>query len=405
MHPRWPVAVLAAAIATLPAIVAPAPAADWPGWLGPRQNGSSPEKGFAAAGQVSLGLAWSRDLGPAYSGIAVVGGRAITMHGDGATDWLSAMDSGSGEEIWRYRIGPTHPSVGGAEGGQLSTPVVHRKIVYGLGAGGKLFAVRLTDGSEIWSTDVVAEHGARQPDIGFTTSPVVAGEMLFVQTGGPDGHGLTAFDRKTGSVHWTRGDEEVGCQSPIYTTLAGRRQIVAVTNVSVSGLDAVHGTELWRHPHRLGFTCASPIRLGDNGFVLTGGSESAAFRIERRGGTFRVSELWRGDGLMGSYAMPVLHDGHLYGFDGDFIACVDAATGEQVWMHPTTAGGVILVDGKLVLFTRAGEVLTAPASPAGLTPDARLKVAVKGGETYPSFADGGIFVRNREIIARVNVLR
>ena len=388
--------------------LSPAPAADWPGWLGPDRDGSSPETEIFAAGETapSLDVAWKRSLGKAYSGIAVVDGKAITMFGDGEVDWLVAMDASTGKDVWRYRIDSMFPVVGGADGGQSGTPVVHDGVVYGLGAKGQLFAVKLSDGTEIWSVSAVEQLGAKQPYFGFATAPLVAGDLLFVQTGGEDGKSLTGLDRKTGRKLWAVGDDRVGYQSPILATLGGVRQIVAVTNKSVLGLHPKDGKVLWESSHGLvsrrdGW--ATPILVGDDTFVLTGGGESAAFRVgEKASG---VSEVWRAESLKGNFAMPVVKDGYLYGYDGDFLACVDAATGERKWKERSKAAGLILVDDHLVIFLSDGAVVVSTASPEGYEERARVQAAKEGGYTYPSFSDGAIFVRNLADIARVNVKR
>ena len=61
------------------------------------------------------------------------------------------------------------------------------------------------------------------------------------------------------------------------------------------------------------------------------------------------------------------------------------------------------VDDHLVIFDSQGEVIVAEPSPKGYNEKAKVRVSDKGGFTFPSFADGGIFVRNLESIARVNV--
>ena len=85
--------------------------ADWPGWLGPNRDGTLVEKVFSTD-RFGLDVAWSRPLGIAYSGIVVVDDRAVTMFGDGEADWVTAMNTESGEELWRYRIDAffTNPS-------------------------------------------------------------------------------------------------------------------------------------------------------------------------------------------------------------------------------------------------------------------------------------------------------
>ncbi len=159
-----------------------AAAADWTRWLGPEQNGASPEKSIFGQATPELDLVWSRPLGIAYSGIAVASDRAVTMFGDGETDWLTAIDASSGEEVWRYRIDSMFPKVGGAHGGPLSTPVIEDGVVYALGAKGQLFAVKLGDGSELWSVRIDKTLGAKQPQFGFTTTPLVVADVLFVIT-------------------------------------------------------------------------------------------------------------------------------------------------------------------------------------------------------------------------------
>ncbi len=388
-------------------IVPIAVAADWNRWLGPDQNGASPEKRIFSQAAPELDVVWSRPLGLAYSGIAIAGNKAVTMFGDGETDWLIAVDASNGEEVWRYRIDDMFPKVGGAHGGPLSTPVIEGGVVYALGAKGKLSAVKLRDGSELWSVRLEKTLGAKQPQFGFTTTPLVVDDLIFVQTGGTDGHSLTGLERKTGKLRWSTGDEVVGYQSPILVELAGREQIVAVTNTSIMGLAPEDGTVLWSKAHALvernGWS--TPLLIGTNVLLLVERHESAAFQVSQNGESFSVSELWRGTKLKNNFAAPVIHDGHIYGYSGDFLTCLDAATGEQLWKARSSAAGLILVDSHLVIFGTDGAVVVAEASPEGYEARARVKVSETGGYTFPSFSNGGIFVRNLDDIARVDVVK
>jgi enterochelin esterase-like enzyme len=99
-----------------------------------------------------------------------------------------------------------------------------------------------------------------------------------------------------------------------------------------------------------------------------------------------------------------LHEDHLYGFSGNFLTCVDVTNGEKVWKsRPPGGRGVILVDGHLVVFANDGDVVVAQASSEGYREEARVKVSERGTYTYPSFADGLVFVRNTLEIAAVSV--
>src|SRR5262245_7575600 len=85
----------------------PAPASDWPNWLGPAHNGTSPEKGlltdWPAAGPKVL---WKVPGGDGYSSIAVVGSRAYTLVQRDGAEWAIALDVANGQEKWAKKLSP-----------------------------------------------------------------------------------------------------------------------------------------------------------------------------------------------------------------------------------------------------------------------------------------------------------
>jgi outer membrane protein assembly factor BamB/enterochelin esterase-like enzyme len=380
---------------------------DWARWLGPNHDGTSASDGLFPDEGFGLEIAWNRPLGVAYSGIAVAGGRAVTLFADGEVDWLTAVDAGTGEELWRYEIDAMYAAHDGSEGGASSMPVIDDGVVYGLGAKGHLFAVRLDDGQEIWSQRIDEKLGARAPSYGFATTPLVVGDVLFVQSGGTEGRSLAGLDKRTGEILWSTGEDAVGYQSPILATLAGSEQIVAVTNGRVLGLVAQTGEVLWSHAFgeeegEDGY--ATPVLLGDDRFLLTGQQESKAYQLRKTEDGFEVVELWTTRDLKQSLATPVLHEDRLYGFSGEFLTCVDPSNGEKVWKsRPPGGRGLILVDGHLVIFANDGSVVAVEASPEGYLERARVKVSEAGSYTYPSFADGTFFVRNTKDLAGLTV--
>lgn len=410
---RAPFQLTTLAIAVAVAVVvvaAPASAADWPRWLGPAQDGTSPEAGVFAEAR-GLRVVWRRPLGAGYSGIAVAGNRVVTQYGDGASDWLIALDAETGNEVWRYRVGPTFEKVAGAHGGPLSMPAVDdaRELVCALAPAGALYCVRMADGAAVWRRDLVADLGARRPHFGFGTAPLPVDDLLFVQTGAPRGKSLVAFDRATGEVRWSRGDDPVGYQSPVVATLDGRRQIVSLTERALRGLDPGDGSVLWKADCDVGEGegWSTPLAFDGTGLLVAGREETAVFRVrapeENGGGRWSVREAWRSDVLKRNFATPVVHGSHVYGFDVGNLVCAHAGTGRVAWSQGSDAAGLVLVDGHLVLLDAEGSVVVAPASPARYAPRARIGVLGKGGVTYPSFAGGAVYVRDLKHIARVDV--
>ncbi len=394
---------------------------DWPLWSGPSANLTSlgnglfdrnvGDRGDAGDGDTfGLERVWSRPMGSGYSGILVVDGRLVTTFSDGASDYLVALDASSGAEQWRYRISETYKGDPNADDGPLSTPAIDGGVVYGLGALGDLFAVSLEDGKERWRLDLQAGFGAVMPGSGFTTAPLVLGDLLVVETGGKDGRSIQAFDRKTGEVRWSTGDDSITYQSPLVLELGGETLLVAITDQSLLGLAPETGEVLWQHRHTEGdgraFLATQPVPVGDGGIFLIDGRESALFQVAKNDEGYTVEEAWRSRTLrsQGNFATPVPYEGHLYGFNGNFLTCVDAATGEMVWRsRPPGLGNLVLIDGHLVILIRSGEIVVAEATPEGYKEVSRVKALERGYFTRPSFAAGKVYVRNLVDISAIGI--
>ena len=96
--------------------------------------------------------------------------------------------------------------------------------------------------------------------------------------------------------------------------------------------------------------------VGEGGILLAGLPESALFQVSKSAEGYTVEETWRSRVLRRSLAVPVSHEGYLYGYAGSFLTCVDAATGEMVWKsRPPGSGNLLLIDGHLVILNRDGE--------------------------------------------------
>ena len=383
--------------------------ADWPVWSGPAGNLTSQGNGVFD-GAFGLEQVWSRPLGSAYSGVMAVDGRLATTFSDGESDFLVALDASTGAERWRYRISDTYKGHGGSDDGQLSTPSIAGGVVYGLGARGALFAVSLEDGTERWRRDLVGDFGAVEPEFGFATAPMVIGDLVVVETGGDDGRSISAFDRDTGELRWSTGDDPVSYQSPMAFDLGGETSLVAVTDRRLLGLAPVTGEVLWQHQHtegnEPGFGETQPVPVGEGGILLVGSPESALFQVIKNAEGYTVEQAWRSGTLRRSLAVPVPYEGYIYGFSGTLLTCVEAATGETVWeSRPPGRGNLVLIDGHLVVLTRAGEIVVAEATPEEYREVARVQALDRGYYTRPTFAGGKIYVRNLADIAAIGVTK
>ncbi len=66
---------------------------------------------------------------------------------------------------------------------------------------------------------------------------------------------------------------------------------------------------------------------------------------------------------------------------------------------------MILFDGHLVILANEGTVVVVQATPEGYKEKARVQVLERDSFTWPSFAEGKLFVRNMEQIGAASISR
>lgn len=384
---------------------------DWPQFRGPDRDGSAKNTGvFKNIADVQLQVKWLTETGSGYSGVSVAGTVVTTMFSDGTDDFIGAFDSESGKEHWRVRLDSTYPGHDGSLTGPLSSPLIADGRVFGLSPRGLFYALDLTSGKKLWSKDLVKDLGSVKPFYGFSSSPLLSNGNLILETGAKDGKAITAFDPGSGAIIWQAGNDTVSYQSPILMNVHGQQQLIGLGDHTLSGIDAEDGTILWTYRHQgdgsgTGTLSMSPVPSGENRIFLSHRRDaSAMIELEKKDDLIVAKEVWTSKYFQNSYDTPVFYDGYLFGFNGRFLTCVDAATGESVWKsRPPGDGFVSLVDGHLVIVTKKGSVAIAKASPEGYNEVASVEVFSGLGWTPLSFAKGRIYGRSQGELACLNI--
>jgi enterochelin esterase-like enzyme/outer membrane protein assembly factor BamB len=285
--------------------------------------------------------------------------------------------------------------------------VIADGTVYAVGPRGQLVALALADGAERWSLDLVEDLGATVPDYGFTTTPLVEGELLIVQVGGSEGRLMCGLDRATGELRWSAGEGEAGYASPVAMDLAGARQVVVMNGQELLGLAPETGAVLWQHAlgERESAGSGVPGPIDGERFYANVGSGIAVLRVTAGEVGYTIESEALASDLGRTYAAPVHHDGHLYGFKSDFLSCVDASSGDRAWRsRPPGGKGLIVVGDRLVVFAAEGALVIARATPEGYEEEARLDALDHTSFTWPAFADGRVYLRNNTELACVEVV-
>ncbi len=385
------------------------PTPGWPGLRGPTYDGAvRAARLLAGDGPARLVVGWKRPLGSGYSSVVAGDGRLVTMFASGDADVAAAFDAATGGELWRYRVGDTHVGHDGSHDGPIGTPLLAGGRVFGLGPRGQLFALDAASGRQIWSKDIVTDHGAKPPFYGFACSPILIDGVLVVEIGAGPGKAMAGFDPDDGKLLWSAGDDTIGYQSPIAATIGGKLQAVAAVKKAILGLDAKSGTVLWSFAHEGvdGGESFIPVPAGDGRFLLLNNPDSSTMiQVSRdSGGAYKVAPLWTSNSIKRSFVMPVYHEGYLYGMTSLIFTCVDAATGETKWRSRQPGDGFpILVGDHMVIMTKPGTLIVAEPSPQGYHELTRLDLFQEVSWSGVTWADGHLYTRSMAQLARIDL--
>ena len=174
--------------------------------------------------------------------------------------------------------------------GPRATPTWADGIVYALGATGELRALDEGSGRVLWRTNIIDENGATNLDWGMAASPLVVGDTVVVLPGGPNGHSVVAYNRRTGKRAWSALGDKQAYSSPMLVTLGGVPQIVVFAATRLMGLSPDRGELLWDYPWQTPFdiNAGQPLLVGDNRIFLSSGYGTGAAVIELVAGWLTV---------------------------------------------------------------------------------------------------------------------
>jgi outer membrane protein assembly factor BamB len=382
--------------------------AEWPGLRGSGRDGVI--RGvrigtdWSASPPVEL---WRRPIGPGVSSFAVQGDRFYTQEQRGEEEVVGCYRLATGEPVWRHadaaRFWDAHVGAG-----PRATPALRDGRVYALGATGILNALDASDGTVVWSRNAAADAGAKLPTWGFVSSPLVLDDVVVVHAGA-----LLAYDLATGAPRW-RGPERAGAySSPHRVTLHGVPQILLMTGAGATSVAPADGTLLWEHAWP-GVGIVQPA-LAANDDVLISMIDNAAMPIGTRRlavahgpGGWTVEERWTSMGLKPSFSPIVVHEGHAFGFDGSFLACIDVENGDRKWKGGRYGSGqiVLLPDQDLLLvLSEQGELALVRAVPDGFTELARYSAIEGKTWNQPALVGDVLLVRNGQEMAAFRLAR
>jgi outer membrane protein assembly factor BamB len=372
--------------------------AEWAQWRGPNRDGISSETGFLKSWpQEGPKVLWQIPLGDGYSGISIAHGKIYTMFAENNDEFVICLDASDGMEVWRFRSGTKFTEQRGD--GPRSMPTVHGDSVFALGTEGKLYALDAHDGTKLWSHNFVEEFDSNIPTWGFSSSPLIEGNLVLVEAGGKDEKAIVAFDKKSGDVVWANHTDEVGYSSPIPIDFGGVRQIIFLTSKTLLSVAPENGQIYWKYSWPEGINIATPIFVPDDKIFISASYDKGAVLLKMivDGDRIGIEEVWKSRVMKNHFNSSVLQGDYLYGFDNAILTCIEANTGEEQWRHRGfEKGSLLLADGHLIILGEGGKLALAEVSPNEYREKARFQLFDDKCWTVPTLAGGKLYLRTQK---------
>ncbi len=197
---------------------------DWYGFRGPNRDGMLKDERIATTWSASPPkLKWRRRIGPAWSSMAVVGERLYTQEQLGDQEAIVCLKLGhDGETGWSHEDRGRHDDVQGSAGPR-ATPTFANGRIFALGATGTLNCLNADNGDVHWTRNIATDAGAKKPMWGFSSSPLVVGDLAIVYAGETE-KALLAYKVDSGEIAWTAPAGKISYSSPQLATIQGVRK-------------------------------------------------------------------------------------------------------------------------------------------------------------------------------------
>lgn len=440
-------------------------AQDWPQFLGPERNNTSPQKNLIRPWPESgPEVLWTSGIGIGYGGPVVKDNIIYLLDRiDSIGDILRSFDLLTGKEIWNY----TFASPGSFPfPGSRSVPAVDGKFVYACGALGDLLCLDIKTHKLAWHKNIWTDFGGDPgnsssdesggspggfgghgnfPIWAISQCPLIYGNMVIVSSHAPDA-GVVAYNKLNGDLIWKTpnlGNETY--VSPTIAKISGEDHVVMITSSTnpfghpeaektpgnVIGIDPLSGKVLWEYKNwecHISVPCA--LDAGNNKLLVVGGYELGCvmLKVEKNADkSYTVTELFKHNEFGDHTKPPILYKDHLYAQFGtnskrDGLVCMNME-GKIMWKTKNNPrfdkGSMILADGLILATDGANKLyLIEPDStafkplssaeilkPGGV--DNRNRMTSFGGSTQNwapiALANGKLLIRDQQRLICVKV--
>ncbi len=393
-------------------------AENWPAWRGAAGDGISAETKLPLKWSASENVKWSVPLPERGNSTPIVwGDRVFITQNVGDRRTVICFDRKNGQQLWQE--GPTgsaseksHPTNPYCS----ASPVTDgERVIAWFGSAG-LWCWDV-EGKEQWHLDL----GVQDHEWGYAGSPVIEGDLCFLNFGPGERTFLIAVEKKTGKKVWQvnpppthpgeRTDNFAGkggvigsWSTPVIVSMGDRKELVMTWPETIVAYDPKSGKELWSCGGMNPLLYTSPM-VGDGLVVGSGGYGGSTVAVKAGGsGDMTAKRLWQKVRDKQRIGSGVIKDGYLYVLNTPGTAqCIDLKNGETKWEERLVGpsgrseswSGLVLSGDRVYAPNQASDCTVFKASP---TFEKLAVNSLSDGLTNSSIAisDGDLFIRTHK---------
>lgn len=365
-----------------------APAADWPQFRGPNASAVSTE---AAVPGPKVAIDWSVDLpGRGLSSPIVVGDKVFITCSSGTDQsnlHVFCFSAADGKKLWERVMKATGRTMAHNKTSVAApTPCSDGERVFALYSSNDLFAFDLA-GNLLWLRGLTYDYSNASNSLGMSSSPVVVGDTLVVQSENDSESIAVGIDVASGKNRWKKERPKAANWT---SAVVFKGAVALQSSKGLTGLNPKTGEIEWDYTDGAATIPSSAVTenaiyVPSNGVTALSPEKGAA------------SQLWRASGLKPGTGSPLVLGDSIYVLNGAGVLVKGSLNnGDEAWklrLKGPFSGSPVAAGQFIYIVSERGDfqVVDTTAKEGEVIHSVELKDTLL---CTPAISNGAVYVRS-----------